>query len=69
MTATATKTSLERWIRAASNLIALIPSRSNRKIFATFVELNSKRLYRSSGKAKESRCLVLTFSTKLNNRK
>jgi len=29
-----------------------------------FVELNSKELYQSSGKEKESRCLVFTFSTK-----
>ena len=30
----------------------------------SFLELNSKILYRSSGKEKESRCLVFTFSTK-----
>ena len=29
-----------------------------------FLELNSKRLYQSSGKEKESRCLVFTSSTK-----
>ena len=34
---------------------------SNVGIF--FLELNSKRLYRSSGNEKESRCLVLTSST------
>ena len=32
-----------------------------------FLELNSKRLYRSSGKDKESRCLEFTFSTKTYN--
>ena len=29
-----------------------------------FLELSSKRLYQSSGKEKESRCLVFTSSTK-----
>ena len=29
-----------------------------------FLELNSKRLYQSSGKDKESRCFVFTSSTK-----
>ena len=29
-----------------------------------FLELNSKRLYQSSGKEKESRCLVLTSTAK-----
>ena len=33
-----------------------------------FVELNSKGLYRSSGKEKESRCLVFTSYTKLEIR-
>ena len=31
------------------------------KFWQFFLELNSKRLYRSTGKEKESRCLVLTF--------
>ena len=31
----------------------------------SFLELNSKRLYKSSGKEKESRCPVFTSSTKL----
>ena len=35
-TATATKTSLKKWSRAASNLIVLIPSRSVRQILAIF---------------------------------
>ena len=34
------------------------------KCWHFFLELNSKRLYRSSGKEKESRCLVFTSSTK-----
>ena len=34
MTVTATKTSLKKWIRAASNFIALIPSRLIRQILA-----------------------------------
>ena len=29
-----------------------------------FLELNSKRLYRGSGREKESRCIVFTSSTK-----
>ena len=33
------------------------------KCWEIFLELNSKRLYRSSGKEKESRCLVFTSST------
>ena len=32
-------------------------------MLANFLELNSKRLYRSSGKEKESPCLVFTSST------
>ena len=34
------------------------------KCWQFFLELNSKRLYRSSGKEKESCCLVLTSSAK-----
>ena len=34
------------------------------KCWQMFLELNSKRLYQSSGKEKESRCLVFTSSTK-----
>ena len=34
------------------------------KWWQIFLELNSKGLYQSSGKEKESRCLVFTFSTK-----
>ena len=33
-------------------------------MLAFFLELSSKRLYQSSGKEKESRCLVFTSSTK-----
>ena len=36
MTVTATKTSLKKWIRAASNFIALIPSRLIRQMLANF---------------------------------
>ena len=35
-TATVTKTSLKKWIRAASNFIGLIPSRSVRQMLANF---------------------------------
>ena len=34
------------------------------KCWQIFLELNSKRLYQSSGKENESRCLVFTSSTK-----
>ena len=33
------------------------------KCWHFFLELNSKRMYRSTGKERESRCLVFTFST------
>ena len=56
-TATATKTSLKNWIHVASNFIAFIPSRLIRQMLANFLELNSKWLYQSSGKEKESCCL------------
>ena len=42
----------------------LIPSRSIRQMLAFFLELNSKRLFQSLGKEKESCCLVLTSSAK-----
>ena len=45
----------KRQIRAASNFIALIPSRSIRQMLEIFLELNSKQLYRSSGREKKSR--------------
>ena len=54
----------EQWIRATSNFIALIPTRSTRQILALFWNLNSKRLYQTSGKDKESRWLVFTSWTK-----
>ena len=50
----------EQWIRATSNIIALIPTRSTRQILALFWKLNSKRLYQTSGKDKKSRWLVFT---------
>ena len=58
--ATATKTSIKKWGHAASNSISLFPSRSIRQVLAIFCELNSKRLYQSSGEKKESCCLVFT---------
>ena len=59
-----TKTSLKKWIRAASNFMALIPSRLIRQMLSKGLDLNSKGLYQSSGKEKESCCLVFPFSTK-----
>ena len=64
MTATATKTSLEKWIRAASNFIALTSSLLIRQMLANVLELNSKGLYQSSGKGKQDGCFVLPSSTK-----
>ena len=58
------KTSLKKWICAASNLIALIPSRWFVKCWPIFLELNSKGQHQSSGKEKESCCLVFPSSTK-----
>ena len=48
-----TKTSLKKWIRAASNFVALIPSRLIRQMLAKGLELNSKGLYHSSGKKRK----------------
>ena len=47
---------IKKWIHAASNFIALILSRSIRQMLVIFLELNSLRLYRSSGKEKASHC-------------
>ena len=44
--------------------MALIPSRWIRQMLAVFLGLNSKGLYRSWGKEKQSHCLGFTFSTK-----
>ena len=49
---------------ASANFIALIPSRSIRQMLANFEELNSKGLYQSLGKEKESCCLVFPSLTK-----
>ena len=38
-TATATKTSLKKWIHTPSNFVALIPSRLIRQMLANFVEV------------------------------
>ena len=51
-------------MRAASSFFQLIPSRLIRQMLAIFLELNSKELYQSSEKEKESRCLVFPSSTK-----
>ena len=55
---------VKKWIRAASNFIALIPSRLISQMLAIFLELNSERLHQSSGKEKESCCFVFLSSTK-----
>ena len=48
-----------RWrLRKRHLIITLNASRLIREMLANLVELNTKRLYRSSGKEKESRCLV-----------
>ena len=63
-TATATKTSLKKWIHGASNFIALIPSRLIHQMLANCLKLNSKGQYQSSGKEKESCCLRFPSLTK-----
>ena len=50
---------------AASNFIALTPSRLIDQMLADCLELNTKGLYQSSGKEKASCCLVFPSSTKL----
>ena len=64
MTATATKTLLKRLMLAASNFIALIPSRLIRQMLGEFLWMNSKGLFQSSGKEKENCCFVFPSSTK-----
>ena len=67
MMATATKTSLKKWIRTASNFIALTVLFHLVyfiKCWQMFLELNSKGLYQTSGKEKESCCLVFLSLTK-----
>ena len=63
---TATTTSLKNWSLAASNFIALIPWSSiyQNKCWHFSLEMNSRELYRSSGKENESRCFVFTSSIK-----
>ena len=58
------KRAFKKWIRAASNFMALIPSRLIFQTLAIFFEFNSKGLHQSSGKEKESGCLVFPSSTK-----
>ena len=58
------KRRLTELMRAASCFIALIPSRLIRQMLANVLELNSKELYQSSKKEKESYCLVFPSSTK-----
>ena len=64
--ATATKTHhlKSEFTPAASNFIALIPSRLIHQMLANCLELNSKGLYQSSGKEKESCCLRFPSLTK-----
>ena len=62
----ATKTSLNKWIRAASNFIALISSRLLRQILANpFLSwILEDCMYQSSGNEKEGCCLFFPSSTK-----
>ena len=60
-TATGTKTSLRKCIRAVSNFIALIPSRLIRQMLAiSFLELNSRGLYQTSGNEKKG--IIVSYS-------
>ena len=55
----------EKWIRAASNFIALVTPRAIRQLLAFFLRSWIKKdLHRSSGIEKESRCLVLASSSR-----
>ena len=58
------KTSLKKSIPAASNFIALIPSRLILQMLAIFLELNSKGPCQSSRREKEICCPVFPSSTK-----
>ena len=49
---------------AASNFIALVPAHLFRQMLANVFGVDSKRLYKSSKKEKESCCLVFPSSTK-----
>ena len=63
-TATATKTSLQKWIRAASRTLSrLFYLCQFVKCWQFFLELNSEKLYRSSGKEKE---VVVAFSRRFH---
>ena len=53
-----------QFARAASNFIAVIYLVSFVKCWQIFLELNSNGLHQSSGKEKESCCLVVASSTK-----
>ena len=60
-TATATKTSLKKWICAASNFIALIPSRLIRQMLANFLEL---RILKDCIKVQEKKKKVVVFCSR-----
>ena len=62
-TATATKTSLKKWIRTSSNFYLTYSDSFIVKCWQIFLELNFKRLYQSSGKEREGRCIVFTCLT------
>ena len=49
---------VQKSVRAASNFVALIPSRLIRQMLAIFLQLNSKELYQCSGEEKDSCCLM-----------
>ena len=64
MTTTATKTSVKKWIRATSNIYLAYSNSFNSSNVGKFYWSWILRLYESSGKEKESRCLEFTSSTK-----
>ena len=61
---TATKTSLKSEVALLQTLSHLFHLVKFVRCWQFLLELNSKRLYRSSGKEKESLCLVFTSSSK-----
>ena len=62
------KRQLKSEVALLQTLSRLFPRVQFAKCWKFFLELNSKRLCRSAGKDKESRCLVFTSSTKRENR-
>ena len=57
------KRHLKKWIRTSSNFYLTYSDSFIVRCWQIFLELNFKRLYQSSGKEREGRCLVFTCLT------